>query len=243
MTLNNIRHGDWILMPEWTTEKAIVLSSKTLGENTYILSVFTAEHGRHLGVIKKKHPPEIGTLLHTTWKARLPEQLGTFYIEEQTAYAPLFLDDMPRLNTLSCICTLLDKALPERQAYSTLYDYVLKLLQNLSEDDFIKQYVLFEISLLSNLGFGLDTSTCAGGGNADDLAYISPKTGRAVSREKGKPYHDRLLPLPKFIWKDCPASEQDLWNGLKLTEHFLTNCLPNGIIPGIRSRLLKGKNG
>ena len=227
-------------MPEWTTDNAIVLSAKTLGENTYILSLFTAEHGRHLGVIKKKHPPEIGTLLHATWKARLPEQLGSFYIEEIKAYAPLFLDDIPRLNTLTCICALLDKTLPERQIYLSLHDYTLKLLQNLSENDFIKKYILFEVFLLSNLGFGLDTSACAGGGDANDLAYISPKTGRAVSREKGKPYHDRLLPLPKFIWQDSPASQQDLSDGLKLTGHFLTNCLPNGIIPSIRSRLLKG---
>ncbi|MBP5343735.1 MAG: DNA repair protein RecO [Alphaproteobacteria bacterium] len=226
-------------MPEWTSDNAIVLSTKTLGENTYILSLFTAEHGRHLGVIKKKHPPQIGTLLHATWKARLPEQLGSFYIEEQQAYAPLYLDDMPRLNTLSCICALLDKALPERQTYLTLHDYTLKLLQNLSSHDFLKHYILFEISLLAHLGFGLDTSSCAGGGNATDLAYISPKTGRAVSREKGAPYHDKLLILPKFIWQDCPALPKDLIDGFKLTEHFLTNCLSGDIIPAIRTRLIK----
>ena len=82
MILNNIHRGDWTLMPEWTSDNAIVLSAKSLGENTYILSVFTRENGRHLGVIKKKHAPEIGTLLHVTWKARLQEQLGTFYVEE-----------------------------------------------------------------------------------------------------------------------------------------------------------------
>ena len=243
MTLINTHHGDWILMPEWTTDNAIVLSAKALGENTYILSIFTSEHGRHLGVIKKKHPPEIGTLLHATWKARLPEQLGSLYIEEHTAYAPLFLDDITRLNTLICICALLDKTLPERQNYSDLHTYVLNLLSMLGKSDFLKKYILFEVHLLTALGFGLDTSCCAGGGDPNDLAYISPKTGRAVSREKGAPYHDKLLPLPKFIWQDCPASDQDLCDGLNLTAHFLTNCLPSGIIPGVRAHLLKEING
>ena len=227
-------------MPEWTTDNAIVLSAKTLGENTYILSILTLEHGRHIGVIKKKHPPEIGTLIHAIWKARLAEQLGSFYIEETKAYAPLFLDDMPRLNTLTCICTLLDKTLPERQACTDLYQYILTLLPKLVADDFIKQYILFEVKLLASLGFALDTSRCAGGGDSNDLAYISPKTGRAVSREKGRPYHDKLLPLPKFIWQDCPASTQDLLDGFNLTTHFLTNCLPHGIIPSVRSYLMKG---
>ena len=143
----NTHHGDWILMPEWTTENAIVLSAKALGENSYILSLFTSENGRHLGVIKKKHPPEIGTLVHATWKARLPEQLGTYYIEEVKAYAPFFLDDMGRLNTLACVCAMLDKALPERQAYTQLHHYVLGLLNDLSGDDFLKRYVLFEVQL------------------------------------------------------------------------------------------------
>ena len=129
-------------MPEWTTDNAVVLSAKALGENTYILSLFTAENGRHLGVIKKKHPPEIGTLVHAIWKARLPEQLGTFYIEETKAYAPFFLDDMPRLNTLSSVCAILDKALPERQIYAKLHEQVLNLLGDLGADDFIKKYVL-----------------------------------------------------------------------------------------------------
>jgi len=230
-------------MPEWTTNNAIVLSARFLGENTYILSIFTGDHGRHLGVIKKKHPPEIGTLIHATWKARLPEQLGTFYIEEIKSYAPLFSDDILRLNTLTAICTLLDKTLPERQLYTNLHQYVLQLLPDLATTDFLKKYVLFEIQLLAALGFALDTSQCAGGGNAHDLAYISPKTGRAVSREKGRPYHDKLLPLPTFIWQDAPATAQDLCDGLNLTAHFLTNCLPNGIIPPVRMHLLKGKNG
>ena len=103
----------------------------------------------------------------------------------------------------------------------------------------MKKYVLFELKLLSALGFGLDTSACAGGGDKNNLAYISPKTGRAVSKEKGAPYRDKLLPLPAFIWKQAPATADDLRKGFALTAHFLTNCVADGIILRVRSQLIK----
>lgn len=223
-------------MPEFTSSDAIILSTKPLGEAAFIVSVFTPENGRHLGVLKKKHPPEIGTLCQATWKARLAEQMGTFYLEETKAYAPLLLDDMPRLNILSNLCATLDKALPERQTYPELHTKTLAFLNDLNDDCFYAAYTHFEVDLLSALGFALDMSECAGGGDKNDLAYISPKTGRAVSREKGKPYHDRLLKLPRFLWQDVPASDTDILDGLALTGHFLLAHL--GTLPTTRNRVL-----
>ena len=232
-------------MPEFTCTNAIVLSAKPLGENTYILSVFTPDNGRHLGILKKKHPPEIGTLCHAVWKARLAEQLGTFYLEEIKAYAPFFLDDMPRLNVLSNLCATLDKALPERQLYSDLHTQTLALLDNLNDDNFYAKYAHFELSLLEALGFALDMSTCAGGGDKNNLAYISPKTGRAVSREKGYPYRDKLLKLPRFLWQDEKSEAADLIDAFTLTGHFLSAHL--GTLPMARTRILQDilrmKNG
>ena len=232
-------------MPEFTCENAIVLSSKPLGESGFIISVFTPENGRHLGVLKKKHPPEIGTICQVTWKARLPEQLGNFYVEEIKSLAPLLLDDMPRLNILSSLCATLDKALPERQSYSDLHTKTLAFLDELNDENFYIAYTRFEVELLSALGFALDMSQCAGGGDKNDLAYISPKTGRAVSQEKGKPYHDKLLKLPRFLWQNESATTEDLIDGLALTNHFLLAHL--GSLPSARSRilqdLLRRKNG
>ena len=222
-------------MPEFVSSNGIVLGSKPLGEAAFIVSIFTAENGRHLGVLKKKHPPEIGTLCQTTWKARLSDQLGTFYLEETKSYAPLLLDDMPRLNVLSNLCATLEKALPERQAYSELHQDTLNFLTQLGQDHFYENYVRFEVALLTALGFALDMTECAGGGDKNDLAYISPKTGRAVSREKGRPYHDKLLKLPRFLWQDCLATEEDLMDALNLTGHFLREHL--GQLPTTRSRL------
>ena len=232
-------------MPEFTCSNALVLSTKPLGENAYILSLFTPNNGRYLGVLKKKHPPQIGTLCQAIWKARLAEQMGTFYLEETKAYAPLLLDDMPRLNVLSNLCATLDKALPERQIYTELHAKTLEFLKDLGQENFYMAYIRFELELLSALGFALDMSTCAGGGDRNDLAYISPKTGRAVSREKGRPYHDKLLKLPRFLWQESMANPDDLADGLALTGHFLYENL--GILPNARARILtdlqRRKNG
>jgi len=222
-------------MPEFITSDAIVLSTKPLGEAAFIVSLFTRDYGRHLGVLKKKHPPEIGTLCQATWKARLSEQLGTFYLEETKSYAPLLLDDMPRLNVLSNLCATLDKALPERQLYSELHAQTLNFLNLLTQDHFYENYIHFEVCLLAALGFALDMTECAGGGDKNDLAYVSPKTGRAVSREKGRPYHDKLLKLPRFLWQPSSATHTDLIDAFNLTGHFLYNHL--GQLPSTRARI------
>ena len=232
-------------MPEFTDENAIVLSSKPLGEAAYIVSLFTPNHGRHLGVIKKKHPPEIGTLCHVTWKARLSEQLGSFYVEEIKSYAPILLDDMPRLHILANLCATLDKVLPERQDYPELHKKTLEFLENLDQEPFYSNYIRFELDLLTAIGFALDMTTCAAGGDNHDLAYISPKTGRAVSREKGRPYHNQLLKLPRFLWQEATATNEDLKDGLTLTGHFLYKHL--GQLPYTRAHLFndidRRKNG
>ena len=97
---------------------------------------------------------------------------------------------------------------------------------------------MFEKELLSEIGFGLDTSCCAGGGNRYNLAYISPKTGRSVSLEAGEPYKDKLLPLPLFLWKSAEATDRDIRQGLEITGYFLIQHTPHHRLPKIRERLI-----
>lgn len=224
-------------MPEFKTDNALILSARPLGERSYILSLLTADNGRHLGVLNKKKPPEIGTLVSVRWQARLAEQMGTFYLEETQMLSALYLDDAKRLAVISSLCALLDETLPERQAFPHLYTQVLSVLENLDSPDFLKNYALLEKELLAEIGFGLDLSGCAGGGDPADLAYISPKTGRAVSREKGLPYHSKLLPLPRFFWQDAAASSQDIQDALTLTGYFLAQHSRHQQLPKIRERL------
>ena len=224
-------------MPEFKSENAIVLGAKALGENAFVLSLLTRENGRYLGVIKRKNPPQIGDIVSARWNARLPEQMGTFYIENMHSTAALFLDDIGRLNCLSCLCELLNSTLPERQNFQKIYEEVLLFLKNLSDENYLIHYIFLEMDLLSALGFGLDLSCCAGGGDSNDLAYVSPKTGRAVSREKGAPYHKQLLPLPRFLWSEASATKEDIQKALNLTGYFLRQHTIKGVLPRAREFL------
>lgn len=224
-------------MPDFKTDRALVLSARRLGERSFVISLFTKEQGRHLGVLQKKTPPQIGSYVEGRWQARLSEQLGTFYLEQSEAFSVLFLDDKKRLACLSTVCALLDIILPERQMYSDLFTQTESFLAHLSEDDFLIHYVRWEKELLEAIGFGLDCSCCAGGGLNNDLCYISPKTGRAVSREKGLPYKDRLLALPAFLWQETTATQEEIRQGLLITGYFLSTYALIKSLPKTREQL------
>lgn len=224
-------------MPEFKTSDALVLSTRRVSEHTVVLSLFTKDQGRCRGAVKTKRPPQIGSFVHARWQARLSEQTGRFYIEQTNAFWTDFMDDKKRLSALMSLCYLLDYLLAERQVHADLYTDVLYFLNQLKQDAFLQNYVRFEWRLLSALGFGLDTSSCAGGGSRENLAYISPKSGRAVSLEKGKPYHDKLLILPPFLWRESTPTRHDIHNGLNLTGYFLTTHAGLKELPVIRSAL------
>lgn len=225
-------------MPDFYAENALVLSSRLLGDKKFIVSLFTREKGRHLGVVKKKSPPMTAAFLTVRWQARLQEQLGVFYIEDEKSANLAFLEDSKRLNALSSLCYLLDVLLPEREAYQQLFDETMDFLAHLDENDFQQRYVMWEIALLEALGFGLDLTKCAGGGDANDLAYVSPKSGRAVSRQMGLPYQDKLLPLPSFLVKNVPIDEKMIFQGLNLTGYFLLHYAGLKSLPVLRSGIV-----
>ena len=215
-----MQNGGWTLMPDWQ-DSGLVLGTRRFGENGVILSVLTAEHGRHLGLIRTKTMPLIGGFADLKWRSRLQEHLGNFTYEMTKPVSAGFMDDRQRLSAISSICALLDETLPEREPASEFYALVCDFLNHLDDENWRENYVRLEVELLSVLGFGLDLSKCAAGGS-NDLAYVSPKTGRAVSREKAEPYREKLLPLPAFLIKKAPASDTDIRNGLKLTGYFLS---------------------
>ncbi len=208
-------------MPDWQ-DTGFVLGTRRFGENGVILSVLTANHGRHLGLIRTKTLPMSGTFVNVKWHARLAEHLGSFTFETADPFAVRFMEDRKRLAAISSVCALLDETLPERENVPAFYKTLIDFLNHLDDENWRTRYVKWEVDLLTSLGFGLDLSECAGGGDSNDLAYISPKTGRAVSREKGNPYKEKLLPLPAFLWRDVPADEKDIRQGLNLTAYFLS---------------------
>lgn len=221
-------------MIEWT-DVGIVLASRRHGENAAIVSLLTQSHGRQVGLVpggagrRARGLYEPGNRVQATWRARLSEHLGHFACELLESRAARLLDDATRLAALTSAAAVLEAALPEREPHRRLYDRLDGLVENLcdavADRSWPALYVRFELELLAELGFGLDLSRCAATGQCDDLAYVSPKTGRAVSAAAGAPYRDRLLALPAFLRNDSvadlPVGAAEIQAGLALTGFFL----------------------
>jgi DNA repair protein RecO (recombination protein O) len=230
-------------------DDGVVLARRLHGESAAVVSVLTAAHGRHAGLVRggagRRARPvwQPGNRVRATWRARLPEQLGTFSGELQEACAALLLEHADRLAALGAACALLEATLPERDPHPLLYDGVNGLISDLQErDDWPEHYVRFELALLAELGFGLDLAACAVTGAAADLAYVSPRTGRAVGRAAAGAYAARLLPLPAFLTGAGAADPAQIAAGLKLTGAFLQRHLFDAAerpMPGARERLLR----
>lgn len=229
---------------EWQ-EDGIILSVRKHGESSAIVNLLTHTRGRHAGLIRGGTGKRMrgllqpGNKVQATWRARLPEHLGNFSIEPVTAYAAAALNDAGKLAALSAACALIESTLPEREPHPAVLDGLEILLAAL-EDDAVWPviYVKWEIGLLAELGFGLDLSHCAATGATDDLTFVSPKSGRAVSTAAAGPYKERLLALPAFLLDSGqPARIAD---GLKLTGYFLENHVfqhRNTDMPAARRRL------
>jgi DNA repair protein RecO (recombination protein O) len=239
-------------MIEWSDD-GIVLSARRHGENGAIVSLLTRAHGRHAGLVlggagrRARGVYEPGNRVAATWRARLSEHLGHYACELAESRAAALLDDALRLAALSSAAAILDAALPEREPHERLYDSLDDLVARLCDPaaSWPARYVRFELDLLADLGFGLDLSRCAATGRADDLAYVSPKTGRAVSTTAAEPYRDRLLTLPAFLRNGAllqAVPSAAVLAGLALTGFFLEQHVfahqPTGSLPPARERLV-----
>lgn len=231
---------------EWH-DVGFVVAARRHGESGVIVELLTREHGRHAGLVRGGQSPRNGAVLQlgnevaAVWRGRLSEHLGTIGCELVRPHAAGMLNDPDRLAGLTAAAALVAAALPEREPYPDVFASFGRLLQALdSATDWPASYVGWERDLLAALGFGLDLGRCAVSGVTTDLAYVSPRTGRAVSRAAGLPYHDKLLKLPGFLWRDEPADPRQIALGVVLTEHFLVHHVfaPQGrALPAARSRL------
>ncbi len=211
---------------DWT-DRGIVLSARRHGESSVILSLLTEAHGRHAGLVRggqsrrRRGVLEPGNLVAASWRARLEEHLGSYTVELETGHAARVLDRADRLAALTSICATLDCCLAEREPHPALFANTLRLIAALESEAFAALYVVWELGLLGELGFGLDLSACAATGVVDDLVYVSPRSAQAVSRAAGAPYRDKLLPLPEFLKGNGGPGPGDILDGLRLTGYFL----------------------
>ena len=236
---------------EWS-DTGIVLSARRHGENAAVVSLLTEHHGRHAGLVhgargrRARGLYQPGNTLAARWQARLAEHLGRYTCELVRARASLVLDDPPRLAALAAVCALTEATLPERLPYPQVYGDTGRLLDTLEAGErWAEAVVRWELALLAELGFGLDLSACAATGVVEDLAYVSPRSGRAVSREAAEPYAEKLLPLPPFLTKPeddgTHAAAADIVAGLRLTGWFFEKHVfggQGGRMPAARERFI-----
>jgi len=213
---------DWI-------DEGIVLGVRRHGEASAILEVMTREHGRHLGLVRggagSRMRPILqpGNDVRVHWRARLDEHLGNYTVEGLRLRAGNFMIAAHAaygVTHLAALCRLL----PERDPHESVHDELAEILEHLNERTLAAALVArFELSLLAELGFGLDLDECAATGSRAELVYVSPKSGRAVSRTAGEPWRERMLALPSFLREDegvLPASER-IAEAFALTGFFL----------------------
>ena len=236
-------------MIEWRGE-GILLSARRHGETSSIIEVFTEAQGRHAGVVRggtsRKIAPILqpGAQLDVMWRARLEEHIGAFTVEPLRSRAASAMGGRMSLAGLNAVTGLLSFCLPEREAHPPLYRRSHTLLDLLGQDDvWPLAYLQWEVALLAEMGFALDFSVCAVTGSTEDLIYLSPRTGRAVSRAGAGEWASRLLPLPPVLRGQGEAGNPDVAAALATTGHFITAHLARGLgdrpVPEARARLVE----
>jgi len=236
---------------EWTDE-GVVLTARPHGEASAVLVLLTRDHGRHAGLVRGATSPKTrgvlqpGNRVEATWSARLAEHLGAFRVELRHSHAPELFDDAVKLAGLAAAAAVAERSLPEREPHPGIYEGFLALITTMEHAElgeaWIAAYVRWELGLLAELGFGLDLETCAATGRNDELAYVSPRTGRAVSVSAGEPYRDKLLVLPEFLAGRGGGEMDDLITGVDLTGYFLERHVfgaHNEQLPAARARFVE----
>lgn len=209
-------------------DDGIFLLGRPHGETSVVADVFTRDYGRARGLVKGGRSRRIRPLLQTgnglrvEWRARLDDQLGVYTVELTEATASRAFDDKLSLAGVTALAALL-QILPERDPHPKLFEAAKVCLTTAGLEEFPAALIRFELRFLDELGFGLDLSSCAATGRADNLAYVSPKSGRAVTRDAGEPYRHKLLPLPGFLTAACedPPGPGDIEAAFAMTGYFL----------------------
>jgi DNA repair protein RecO (recombination protein O) len=216
---------------------AIVLAIRPHGESGAIVRALTAEAGLLAGYVRGGRSRQLrpvlqpGNVILGEWRARTEEQLPALTVELMHSRAPMFREPLPAA-AFEWATALTAAALPEGQPYPLVHSALEGLLDAIEAAPAARGWaaalVRYELLMLAELGFGLDLGRCAATGTNDDLAFVSPKSGIAVSRSGAVGYESRLLVLPRFVVAGGPAEWDDIVAGLKLSAHFLERDLLHG---------------
>ncbi len=221
----------------------VIIDIKKHNESSAVIKVFSQNHGVRKGFVKsafsKKNQAifQVGNLISFEWRSRIEENLGSFYYcEVVRSYSSKIIFNKLRLSCFLSLITIINNNFHEREVLNELYLKLVKVIESFADKDLsdkkvIVNYIIFEFDLLSELGYGMDLTRCAVSDSQEELIYVSPKSGRAVSKKIGDPYGKKILNLPGFIHfyannqseydNDNEISNQDILSGLKLTGFFL----------------------
>lgn len=212
---------------EWVDE-GIILGVRKHGETSAVVEVMTRHHGRHMGLVRggrsRKMQPVLqpGNSADIVWRARLDEHLGSFQIEPVKMRAAQLMEGAIGIYGVQAMAAML-RLLPERDPHENLFEVFEVIIDHLDKPaDAGELFLRFELSMLNELGFGLDLSKCASTGSREELVYISPKSGRAVSASAGAPWKDKLFRYPNFLVEGsvAAATRSELRDAFEITNHF-----------------------
>ncbi len=215
-------------MEQWQ-DQGIVIHARRHGENGAIVTLLTENYGRHSGYVRgatgktMRGVIEVGNIVDVKWQSRVSDALGGFTLELAFNPTAHVMHDPLRLLGVQAVCSLCNAALPEREVHLGLFHGTQALFHTVKDEDiWLAAYIIWEIAFLKELGFSLDLSKCAGGGDDNDLAYVSPRTGRGVSLVAGEAYKNKLLPLASFLSpQGGDLNDDEIIKAFTMTNYFL----------------------
>ena len=227
-------------------DEGIIIKKKKYRESSLLISFFSLNHGINSGLVKgvlKKDfgTYEIGNKVYIKSSFRLDEQLWNCRFELIKNNSVNYFDNQNKLNALLAVCSIIDLSLPKNNPQINIYKKTINLIENLLSKEWTVKYIFWELFLLSELGYGLDLKKCAVSGKKENLIYVSPKSGKAVSKKEGEKYKNKLLNLPKFlIDKNVKPSNDSLKQAITLTGFFIDKFLKknNKKLPFYRKKIL-----
>lgn len=216
---------------QWS-ESGLLLSTRPHGETSAIANIYTRGNGRYSGIVhgatslRRAAELQPGNQFHTTWRAKIPDNLGWFHLELEKSRSVAIWSDRTALSGMTSVCSLVNLLLPEREAYAVLHDITINLVDSInSGEEWLLDYALWEKRLIADIGFGLELDRCAVTGTTGGLVYVSPRSGRAVSSAGAGDWAERLLPLPQCYLTGRLASNAEILDCLQTSGHFIGRAL------------------
>ena len=143
-------------------DNGFLISKNRYNENSLISEIYTKNHGKVSGIIfggtskKIKNYLQIGNNLHINFNSKSENRIGYFKIEIQKALSPLYFDDQKRLSCISSAMHLIKLLTAESQKNQSIYELINDFYSLLENDDWIGNYIFWELKLFKILGYDLE---------------------------------------------------------------------------------------